>query len=125
METLNEFRLGIPNASRPLSSIFPNFEVKFIRQDYPYPNFLNTLSVSLKLNCNLEPKSVITISGLTGSQTRASTISVIETQEIGYKKSGYEYELDPRTWAIHMTTSDGALRGYTHSLDSHQKLLDA
>ena len=125
METLNEFRLGIPNASRPLSSIFPNFEVKFIRQDYPYPNFLNTLSVSLKLNCNLEPKSVITISGLTGSQTRASTISVIETQEMGYKKSGYEYELDPRTWAIHMTTSDGALRGYTHSLDSHQKLLDA
>jgi hypothetical protein len=96
MTLAREFRFGIENASLPLFSMYPIFEVKFIRQDFFYPNFTNTLSVSLKMNCNLTKTSVITISGLTKTLTREGQIRVLETQNIGYK---------------------------THPLDAHQKFL--
>ena len=98
MTLAREFRFGIENASLPFLSILPIFEVSFIRQDFFYPNFTNTLSVSLKMNCNLTKNSVITISGLTNTLTSETQINVLETQDMEYK---------------------------THPLDAHQKLLTA
>jgi len=98
MALAHEYRFGVANASLPLFSMLPVFEVTFIRQDFFYPNFTNSLSVSLKMNCNLTKNTLITISGLTRTQTRSASIVVRETQDWGYK---------------------------THELDSHQKLLTA
>ena len=85
MDLAREFRFGIENASLPLLTIIPIFEVKYIRQDFLYPQFLNTLSVSLKTNCNLTANTVITISGLTGTLTNATELAILETQDMGYQ----------------------------------------
>jgi len=52
-----------------------------------YPHFLNTLSVSLKANCNLTENTFITISGLTGALTNATELSILETQDMGNQVS--------------------------------------
>jgi hypothetical protein len=98
MSLAREFRFGIANASLPLLTIFPRFDIKFIRQDYFYPNFTNTISVSLKANCNMTKNTSITILGLTGTQTDSAQIMLLETQDMGEK---------------------------LHGLDRHQKLITA
>ena len=85
MDLAREYRFGLANASLPLLSIIPVFEVRFIRQDFLYPQFHNTLSVSIKSNCNLTANSVITISGLMGALTNTTQLAIIETQDMGFQ----------------------------------------
>jgi len=58
-----------------LSDCIQGFGVKSIQQGSPVPGATNTLTVTLATNYNLTGESIVTITGLTGSQT-ANTASL-------------------------------------------------
>ena len=60
---------GVPFGASPLFILAPTFTTKEIGQSIPLTNLVNTISVTLNLNCNLPSASVITISNILGSQT--------------------------------------------------------
>ena len=61
--------LGVANGSSPLLVFRPSFELSSIEQSTPLANVVNTITVSIKANCDMLPGSNITIFGLTGSQS--------------------------------------------------------
>jgi hypothetical protein len=63
----NSALLGVINGANPLIIVVPTFGVKSIRQSTPVAGAANTMTVTLTANVNLEPTSVVTITGLTGA----------------------------------------------------------
>jgi len=78
MDPSAEYRFGIENASLPLLTIVPVFNVSTIRQHYLWPRYLNQLTIHLQTNCNLTEFSQITISGLTRTLSPSGSVNVSE-----------------------------------------------
>ena len=66
---------GVAFGLDPLTVFVPELKVKSIQQSTPVPCATNTLTVTLKANMNLADGSMVTITGLTGSQT-ANTLNL-------------------------------------------------
>eukprot|EP00961_Rhodomonas_salina_P109427 1473080-Rhodomonas_salina.1 len=69
--------IGVANGTDPLLIIEPVFEVFYMQQSSPLWYVINTITVSMKANCNLLPGSTITISGLTGSVSDDTDLRVV------------------------------------------------
>jgi hypothetical protein len=62
----------VANGADPLTVVVPSFSLKSIRQSTPGSGATNTLTVSLTADFDLAAGSMVTITGLTGSQTANS-----------------------------------------------------
>eukprot|EP00961_Rhodomonas_salina_P021976 295708-Rhodomonas_salina.1 len=69
--------MGVANGSDPLLVIEPIFEMFHVQQSSPLWYVVNTITVSMKANCDLLSGTTITISGLTGSTTDDSVLRVL------------------------------------------------
>ena len=76
---------GVANGADPFEVLVPFFTVKAIEQSTPFVGASNTLTMMLTSNYDLSDGSMVTISGLMGSQTEntalplASTLGVLGT----------------------------------------------
>jgi len=74
---------GVPNGTDPLTIVEPLFSTKAIRQSTPVSGAVNTITVTLVSSTHDSPAgTVVTLSGLTGSQT-ASSGSLLLTSTSG------------------------------------------
>jgi len=75
---------GVIKGANPLEVLIPFFSVRSIRQRTPISGAKNTLTVTLQANYNLKAGSMVTILGLTGSQTLdASNLTVSSSGVFG------------------------------------------
>jgi hypothetical protein len=73
MTTDTRDRYGVTDGGKPIKVIVPSFSVKAIGQSTPVAAANNTLTFTLKCDTSLIPGgSMITITGLTGTQTLTS-----------------------------------------------------
>ena len=80
MSTPGTTLYGVLNGSDPLRVVIPSFRTKSIKQSTPVSGALNILTATLTANYDLAANSTVTISGLTGSQTRNNgTLTVAST----------------------------------------------
>jgi hypothetical protein len=70
---------GVTDGADPLTVVVPSFTVKSIGQSTPASGATNTLTVSLTADFDLPAGSTVTITGLTGSQTTGSSVTVTST----------------------------------------------
>ena len=66
-------KYGISGGLAPLKVVVPTFSKKTIQQSTPIPGARNVITVTLSANYHLADGSLITITGLSGSQTQSST----------------------------------------------------
>merc|ERR1719163_678581 len=69
--------LGVANGSSPLKVLVPELEVRTVEQNTPFAGVVNTITVSIKANCDLLAGSTVTIHELTGSATPNGTLEVV------------------------------------------------
>ena len=65
--------LGVPFGRDPLKLLRPDFVTKQISQSHPLPLSSNRISMLIQTNCDFAVGSVVTIAGLTGSNTPDET----------------------------------------------------
>ena len=67
--------------------LLPFIEVKSIEQNTPLADIVNTITVSIKANCDLLPGSTVTVIGLTGAVTADGALRVVD-QAGGFDSQG-------------------------------------
>ncbi|EKX53221.1 hypothetical protein GUITHDRAFT_132974 [Guillardia theta CCMP2712] len=72
MTTSNSSRLGVSQGAGAFRTVLAYFQEAVVVQSSPLANADNTLSVTLRTNCDLQAASTITISGLVNSQSADS-----------------------------------------------------
>ena len=70
---------GVTNGGKPVKVIEQAFSTKFIRQSTPLAGADVTITVTLTANSNFPAGSIVTITGLTGTQTEDTTLTVTST----------------------------------------------
>jgi hypothetical protein len=70
---------GVASGLKPLEVLVPAFTVQSIEQSTPFVGASNTLTVTLASNYDLADGSMVTISGLAGSQTEDTMLPVAST----------------------------------------------
>ena len=68
--------LGVPNGTDPLEVLVPAFDIKTIEQSTPLAAVVNTITVTLKANCDLLPGSTVTLSDMTGASTQDGAVDL-------------------------------------------------
>ena len=80
--------LGVHNGYHPLEVLVPSIDVKTIEQNSPLAAVVNTITVSIKANCDLLPGSTVTIHNLTGSVEEDSSSLAVEAGNGGFAGAG-------------------------------------
>ena len=80
--------LGVPNGTDPLEVLVPAFDIKTIEQNTPLAAVVNTITVTLKANCDLLPGSTVTIFGLSGSRSQSTGVLEIIDSKQGFASIG-------------------------------------
>jgi hypothetical protein len=108
--------LGVANGSNPLEVLVPVFEVKTIEQSTPLAAVINTITVSLKANCDLLPGSTVALAGMIGVSTYDGTINLqllpLEIQSRSFMSTGI-WQQEPGNLTL---TSLGTKRRETHTI---------
>jgi hypothetical protein len=108
--------LGVANGSNPLEVLVPVFEVKTIEQSTPLAAVINTITVSLKANCDLLPGSTVALAGMIGVSTYDGTINLqllpLEIQIRSFMSTGI-WQQEPGNLTL---TSLGTKRRETHTI---------
>ena len=74
---------GVANGTDPLTIVLPTFSVITIRQSTPLPGASNIITMTMTANYNLYTGSVLTVTGLTGTQTtNSSSLSMTSTSNL-------------------------------------------
>jgi hypothetical protein len=88
MDASDNTLLGLASGSKPLEVVVPAFEVRTVEQSSPLAGVINTITISIKANCDLPAGSIVTIQQLTGSQTASSDALRIEAGNGGFAATG-------------------------------------
>jgi hypothetical protein len=108
---------GVTAGLDPMTVVQPVFSIKSIQQSTPVAGTLNTITVTVTANYNLEDDSTVTIAGLTVSQTAGSSSLPVTSTSNKFGVSGVWTQADGQ---LVLTAAGGGVASDTANTISFQ-----